>query len=90
VLVAAMAGEHERSAGLWQSEWPALSEAFRLSAGAVARTREALTDLAVNEERMRANLGPTPTVSENAGALVDGALAFYRTREQKRTQEEKR
>jgi 3-carboxy-cis,cis-muconate cycloisomerase len=90
VLVAAMAGEHERSAGPWQSEWPALSEAFRLSAGAVARTREALTDLAVNEERMRANLGPTPTVSENAGALVDGALAFYRTREQKRTQEEKR
>ncbi|MGH2491694.1 MAG: 3-carboxy-cis,cis-muconate cycloisomerase, partial [Candidatus Limnocylindria bacterium] len=83
-------GEHERSAGAWQSEWPALSEAFRLAAGTVARTRDALTDLAVNEERMRANLGPGHIASENAGALVDRALAFYRTQEEKRVQEEKR
>lgn len=96
LLTAAMAGEHERSAGAWQSEWHALSEAFRLAAGTVARTREALTDLAVNDDRMRANLGPAQTESENAGALVDRALEFYRTREadrargQKRTQEDKK
>jgi 3-carboxy-cis,cis-muconate cycloisomerase len=90
VLSSAMAGEHERSAGAWQTEPPVLSEAFRLAAGAVARTHETLTDLAVNEERMRANLGPAESAgSENAGGLVDRALAFYRAQEQKRTQEEK-
>jgi len=91
VLSAAMAGEHERSAGAWQSEPPTLSEAFRLAAGAVARTRDTLTDLGVNEERMRANLGPAETAgSDHAGALVDRALAFYRTQEKRRMQEEKR
>jgi 3-carboxy-cis,cis-muconate cycloisomerase len=85
VLLTAMVGEHERSAGAWQSEWPALSEAFRLAAGAVARTREALTDLSVNEERMRANLGSAQTKApESAGPLVDRALAFYRLQEEKR------
>jgi 3-carboxy-cis,cis-muconate cycloisomerase len=85
VLIAAIAGEHERSAGAWQSEWPALSELFRLTAGAVARASDAITDLAVDEKRMRANLGRGELGDlESAGALVDRALAFYRTREEKR------
>ena len=85
VLIAAIAGEHERSAGAWQSEWPALSELFRLTAGAVARASDAITDLAVDEKRMRANLGRGEVGDlESAGALVDRALAFYRTREEMR------
>lgn len=84
VLVAAIAGEHERSAGPWQSEWPALSETFRLAAGAVARASEAITDLAVDEKRMLANLGPGDVPDlESAGALVDRTLAFYGTQKEK-------
>ncbi|HEY5034919.1 MAG TPA: 3-carboxy-cis,cis-muconate cycloisomerase [Candidatus Dormibacteraeota bacterium] len=78
VLLAAMSGEHERSAGAWQSEWPALSEAFRLAAGAVARTRETLTGLQVDVERMRINLGPSQDLGIGASALVDRALEIYR------------
>lgn len=85
VLIAAVAGEHERSAGAWQSEWPALTEAFRLTAGAVARASDAITGLAVDEKRMLANLGPAEVGDlESPGALVDRALAFYRTEEEKR------
>jgi 3-carboxy-cis,cis-muconate cycloisomerase len=79
VLVAAMTGEHERSAGAWQSEWPALSETFRLAAGAVARTRETLTGLEVHAERMLINLGPTQEVAAGGSLLVDRALQIYRS-----------
>ena len=56
VLFRAMQSEHERAAGAWQAEWPALSEAFRLSAGVISRTRAALDGLTVDEARMAANL----------------------------------
>lgn len=84
VLIAAIAGEHERSAGAWQSEWPALSETFRLTAGAVARASDAITDLVVDEKRMLANLGPGTGDLETASALVDRALAFYEKQEETR------
>jgi 3-carboxy-cis,cis-muconate cycloisomerase len=78
VLLAAMSGEHERSAGAWQSEWPALSETFRLAAGAVARVSEALTDLVVDETRMLANLGSAERGDlASAGRLVDRTLELY-------------
>jgi len=86
ILHAALVGEHERSAGAWQSEAPALSEAFRLAAGAVARTREALSGLRVDTARMRENLdrlegslGSADLTS--AQALVDRALTIYREEE---------
>jgi 3-carboxy-cis,cis-muconate cycloisomerase len=80
VLLAAMAGEHERAAGAWQSEWPALTELFRVTAGAVARTLEMLTGLQVDAIRMRANLGPTEEAPDTgaAAALVDRAIRIYR------------
>src|SRR5262249_57610678 len=86
VLHAAMAGEHERSAGAWQSEWPALSEAFRLTAGAVGRTREALTGLQVDTGRMRDNLARLEGSEQSEGlasaqTLIDRALAIYRSEE---------
>jgi 3-carboxy-cis,cis-muconate cycloisomerase len=81
ILLYAMPGEHERAAGAWQAEWPAVSEAFRLTAGVVARTREALDGLQVDVEKMRANLGPEMDAGElgAAEALVDSALAAYRS-----------
>jgi 3-carboxy-cis,cis-muconate cycloisomerase len=79
VLLGAMAGEHERAAGAWQSEWPAMTELFRVSAGAVARTGEMLSGLQVDAVRMRANLGPSPEAPDtgDAAALVDRAIRIY-------------
>jgi len=57
VLIASLRSEHERAAGAWQAEWHALVEAFRLTAGAVARTRSAVDGLVVDAARMRSNLG---------------------------------
>jgi 3-carboxy-cis,cis-muconate cycloisomerase len=84
VLLGALAGEHERAAGAWQSEWPALSETFRLTAGAVARIREAVDGLIVDPERMRANLGREPDDDELAAAraVVDRALTIYHEKEE--------
>ncbi len=56
VLVASQRVEHERAAGAWQAEWPALSEAFRLAGGACGRARIVVEQLRVDEGRMRANL----------------------------------
>jgi 3-carboxy-cis,cis-muconate cycloisomerase len=59
LLLAAMEQEHERAAGAWQAEWGAVSEAFRLTAGATSRVREVLEGLEVDVHRMRSNLDLT-------------------------------
>ena len=48
VLLEAMAGEHERAAGAWQSEWGALSTALAFTGGAAWSLREALDGLTVH------------------------------------------
>lgn len=53
------AGEHERFAGGWQSEWLALPELARLTGGVVAKLAELLEGLEVKPERMAANLATT-------------------------------
>lgn len=58
-VAAGGAGEHERSAGGWQSEWIALPELARLTGGVMARLAELLEGLEVKPERMRANLDAT-------------------------------
>jgi 3-carboxy-cis,cis-muconate cycloisomerase len=58
-LLGAMAQEHERAAGAWHAEWPALSEALAMTGGAVHALREALEGLEVRPERMRRNLDLT-------------------------------
>lgn len=80
LLIGAAAGEHERAAGAWQAEWPALSETFRLAAGAVSRARESLAGLEVDVDRMRANLALAlgRTDVGEAAALTDRALGEYR------------
>jgi 3-carboxy-cis,cis-muconate cycloisomerase len=49
-------GEHERAAGAWQAEWPALPRALAYTGGAARFTRETLDGLQVNAERMRTNI----------------------------------
>jgi 3-carboxy-cis,cis-muconate cycloisomerase len=56
VALAAMAAEHERSAGGWQSEWAALPQVFLYAGGAAAHVADALEHLRVDAARMRANL----------------------------------
>jgi 3-carboxy-cis,cis-muconate cycloisomerase len=56
VLLGAMVQEHERAAGAWQAEWPALSETLRLAGGAVSRLASLLAGLQVDSERMRRNV----------------------------------
>jgi 3-carboxy-cis,cis-muconate cycloisomerase len=58
-LGAAMAGEHERAAGAWHSEWEALSDALALTGGATAAVREVTERLEVYPEKMRDNLEAT-------------------------------
>jgi 3-carboxy-cis,cis-muconate cycloisomerase len=76
VLIGSLRAEHERAAGAWQAEWPALAEAFRLAAGAVARTRSAVEGLIVNEARMRSNLalGGGLVMSEAVARALAGKL----------------
>jgi 3-carboxy-cis,cis-muconate cycloisomerase len=53
-----LAGEHERAAGAWQAEWPAITRALAYTGGAAHFTRETLAGLEVDAERMRANISP--------------------------------
>jgi 3-carboxy-cis,cis-muconate cycloisomerase len=76
VLLEAMAGEHERAAGAWHSEWRALSDALAFTGGAAWSLHEALAGLTVDAERMRANMSDDlrgePTGA--ADAFIDRAL----------------
>lgn len=80
ILMAAMPGEHERAAGAWQSEWPALTELFKVTAGAVDRTARLLEDLHVDAARMKTNLGPATGGHsvDTAASLTDRAVELYR------------
>jgi 3-carboxy-cis,cis-muconate cycloisomerase len=59
ILLDAMAQEHERAAGAWQAEWPALNDALAYTGGAAAAMGEVLGGLEVHAERMRENLDTT-------------------------------
>ena len=69
VLLEAMAGEHERAAGAWQSEWGALSTALATTGGAAWSLREALEGLTVHPHDVEGGVDQT-TVDE----LIDRAL----------------
>jgi 3-carboxy-cis,cis-muconate cycloisomerase len=90
LLLEAMAGEHERAAGAWHSEWGALGDALAFTGGAAAGVHEALEGLEVHPDRMRENLDRTAgllltervtmTLAERIGRseakrIVEGAIA---------------
>jgi 3-carboxy-cis,cis-muconate cycloisomerase len=66
-MLGAMAQEHERAAGAWQSEWLTLRDLLSTVGSAAAWLRDCLEHLEVDPERMRANL-----------ALTHGALLAER------------
>jgi len=69
-LLAAMVHEHERAAGAWQAEWPALTGLLRATGSAVASLREALEALAVDPERMSADVHPASLAERVAAAVA--------------------
>jgi 3-carboxy-cis,cis-muconate cycloisomerase len=75
VLLEAMAGEHERAAGAWHSEWTALTDALAGTGGAAWAVHESLTGLTVHPDRMRANLAVEDPDLWAATEFVDRALA---------------
>jgi 3-carboxy-cis,cis-muconate cycloisomerase len=76
LLIRGMAQEHERAAGTWQAEWPALSGALAAMGGAAAWLREALDGLEVRPDRMRTNLDATrgAIMAERIAPLLSGAM----------------
>ena len=80
MLLAAMAGEHERAAGAWHSEWTALTDALALAGGAAAAMAEALDGLEVRPERMAANLDATGglVMAESASLAIAGSIGRER------------
>lgn len=69
VMLSAMAQEHERGAGGWQTEWTVIPDAFRHTMRAAGHLRAAITGLDVRTDRMRVNL------EEASGALMAESLA---------------
>jgi 3-carboxy-cis,cis-muconate cycloisomerase len=70
VLLGAMLQEHERAAGGWQAESGALPDLFCHAMGSVARVEEALRELRVDTQRMRAH------VSSSRGLIMAESLTM--------------
>jgi 3-carboxy-cis,cis-muconate cycloisomerase len=68
-LLHAMAVSHERSPGLWHTEWHALPQLFGLASGALREAVAMAEGLVVNADRMRGNLDATQ------GLLFSDAVA---------------
>ena len=58
-MLLAMQQEHERGLGLWQAEWDAVPEAFRLTSASISYATEVIEGLKVDASRMQANLDVT-------------------------------
>ena len=56
VLIGSLQQEHERAAGAWQAEWPAMTDLLLQAGGATSRLAAMLGSLEVNVERMRRNI----------------------------------
>jgi 3-carboxy-cis,cis-muconate cycloisomerase len=82
-LYGAMAGEHERAAGAWHTEWEALSDALALTGGAAAAVRETVEGLEIYPERMRQNLDETGgmLMAENVVTVVADRLGRLQAHE---------
>jgi 3-carboxy-cis,cis-muconate cycloisomerase len=59
LMLNAMAQDHERATGPWQSEWLALPQIFVLTSGALAHAETLAAGLTIDAARMRANLDAT-------------------------------
>lgn len=75
-LLAAMAQEHQRAAGMWHAEWRPLRELLIASGSAISWLRACLEGLRVHEQAMAAHVdGAVAGAAINAATLfVDRAL----------------
>jgi 3-carboxy-cis,cis-muconate cycloisomerase len=82
-LMAAMAAEHERAAGPWQAEWPALRDLLDVTTAAAVHARRMLETLEVVPERMAENLAAVGGAPDHdaIGALIDRALQAHEDQE---------
>jgi 3-carboxy-cis,cis-muconate cycloisomerase len=69
VMLSAMAQEHERASGAWQSERLVMPQCFVLTAGALAHARGIAEGMTVDAARMRANL------DAGGGLIMSEAIA---------------
>src|SRR5262249_53765533 len=70
VMFGAMAADHERATGPWQSELLALPQAFVLTHGALLHAGAIAEGMAVGAERMRRQLALTHGVVPSSAAVV--------------------
>jgi 3-carboxy-cis,cis-muconate cycloisomerase len=77
VLSRSVVQEHERAAGAWHAEWEALSGALAYTGGAAWSIAEAVENLEVDTDRMRANLALTDglIVAERLSVAMGGGKA---------------
>ncbi len=77
VLSRSVVQEHERAAGAWHAEWEALSGALAYTGGAARNIAEAVENLEVDTDRMRANLALTDglIVAERLSVAMGGGEA---------------
>jgi 3-carboxy-cis,cis-muconate cycloisomerase len=82
-MLGAMVQEHERAAGGWQAEWETLLELLRLTGSAATMSRELLSGLEVDPERMRADMDLTGglVMSESVAAALAPSLGRSRAQE---------
>ncbi len=73
ILLSAPAHEHERAVGSWHAEWEALAGSLAFAGGAVSAAGDAVTNLEVDTERMRANL------EASGGLIVAERVSFALT-----------
>jgi 3-carboxy-cis,cis-muconate cycloisomerase len=76
-LLTSMEHEHERAAGAWHAEWPALRALLRFTGSAAAWLRDCLENLEVDVDRMRENLDDADAAVGLASNLIDRALRAH-------------
>jgi 3-carboxy-cis,cis-muconate cycloisomerase len=76
-LLASMEHEHERAAGAWHAEWPALRALLCFTGSAAAWLGDCLENLEVDAERMRANVEDPAGSVGAASELIDRALRAH-------------
>jgi 3-carboxy-cis,cis-muconate cycloisomerase len=70
IILTSMVQEHERGLGGWHAEWETLPDIFRLTAGALAHTKEVVAALEVHPQKMLENANVTH------GLVLAEAVAF--------------
>jgi 3-carboxy-cis,cis-muconate cycloisomerase len=58
-VLTSLVQEHERAAGTWHAQWPAIIEAVQVMGAAAEAMRQVASELTIDSARMRANLDAT-------------------------------